>query len=239
MPERTRRRAARWRAPLAAGLGLLLGSAGLSLAAEEGASHARFPTARVHFEQNATDRDVEVVFQVKGRSEGLAKLHVTAPDGRKVVDFAAPDPSTLGIREFMFESPEPPDVARLKAAYPEGIYRFAATSVGGKELRGESTLSHALPAPTSIVRPGTGAEAVPLRGLEIAWGPVAGVAGYLVEIEQDELGAHLEVHLPASATSFRVPDGFLRAHTEYELGVATVSESGNVSFVETSFTTAE
>ena len=33
--------------------------------------------------------------------------------------------------------------------------------------------------------------------------------------------------------------GFLAAGTEYELAIGTVSEAGNISFIETSFTTAK
>jgi len=35
-----------------------------------------------------------------------------------------------------------------------------------------------------------------------------------------------------------VPDGFLLPGTEYQLAIGTVSAEGNVSFVETTFTTA-
>jgi hypothetical protein len=219
---------------------LLLAAPWLASAAGEGSGPSRFPTASVYFEQNATDGDVEVVFKAKGGSEGLAKLTVVSPDGRTVIDFAAPDASTLGIREFAFETPEPKDVKGLKAAYPEGAYRFAGKTASGAELRGESRLSHELPPTASFLRPAAGAAEVAVAGLEIAWKPPAGkVSGYLIELEQDEFGAHLEATLPGSATGFAVPAGFLRPGTEYELGIATVSEAGNVSFVETSFTTAE
>ncbi len=228
-----KRRAARALAAAA----LLLGPTGLSLAADGAPS--KLATATVHFEQNATDGDVEVVIRAKGGKDGLAKLSVTGPDGRTAIDFAAPDPSTLGIREFEFESPEPTDVAGLKAAYPTGKYRFAGATAAGKEFSGESTLSHELPATTAFVQPGVGAQKVPVKGLEIRWTPVAGVSGYVVELEQDELGVSLEAHLPGSASSLSVPDGFLRPGTEYDLGIGTVSKGGNVSFVETSFTTAE
>jgi hypothetical protein len=235
-PRRLRR--ARAGRILAAGGALLLCPAGFSLAAGETAP-SKLPMATVHFEQNATDGDVEVVFRAKGGKDGLATLTVVGPDGRTAIDFRAPDPSTLGIREFEFESPEPSDVAALKAAYPAGTYRFGAATAGGREFRGESTLSHELPATTSFVRPGAEAEDVPVKGLEIAWKPVAGVSGYIVELEQDDLGVSIEAHLSGAATSFSVPDGFLRPGTEYDLGIATVSAGGNVSFVETSFTTAK
>jgi hypothetical protein len=239
MPEaRGRRGIARAAGRALAGAALLLGPAGPGLAADP-AEPSKLPQAAVHFEQNATDGDVEVVFRAKGGREGLARLTVVGPDGRTAVDFRAPDPSTLGIREFEFESPEPSDVAGLKAAYPEGVYRFSGATASGREYRGESRLSHALPPTTSFVQPAEEARNVPVKGLEITWKPVPGVSGYLVELEQDDLGVHLEAALPASATSLRVSDGFLRPGTQYDLGVATVSAEGNVSFVETSFTTAE
>jgi len=240
MDEATWRLATRSGGGILAGMTLLLGSAGFAWAAGAGSSPSKLPMASVYFEQNATDGDVEVVFKAKGRDEGLAKLSVVSPDGRTVIDFAAPDASTLGIREFVFESPEPKDVNGLKAAYPEGLYKFAGATAAGKELRGESRLSHALPATASFLRPGAGARNVAVAGLEIAWTPPAGkVSGYIIEIEQDELEVHLEATVPGSATRFAVPDGFLRPGTEYDLGIGTVSETGNVSFVETSFTTAD
>ncbi|MGH8623350.1 MAG: hypothetical protein ACRET3_14545, partial [Burkholderiales bacterium] len=67
----------------------------------------RFAIAAVHFEQNATDGDVEVVFEVKGGDDGLTSLTVTAPDGRTVMSAASPDTSTMGLRQYRFASPEP------------------------------------------------------------------------------------------------------------------------------------
>src|SRR3989304_4358433 len=97
-----------------------------------------FPVAHVRFEQNATDGDVEVVFEVTGRSEGLSKLKVHSPDGRPTVDFNPPDASTMGIRQFVFESPEPKDVAGLKSAYPEGTYTFTGLTAAGAQLQGKA-----------------------------------------------------------------------------------------------------
>jgi hypothetical protein len=197
-----------------------------------------FEKAGVHFEQNATDGDVEVVFEATGSDDGLAKLGVTSPDGRTVLDFSAPDPTTMGLRSFAFESPEPKDVAGLKAAYPEGVYRFAGETAAGQRFRSESTLRHALPATASFLSPGIDAEDVAVDGLEIRWSPVAGVSGYVVEIEQDELDVKLKTRLPRAASSFSVPDGFLRPGTEYTLAIGTFTANGNLSVVETTFTTA-
>ena len=195
------------------------------------------PVASVHFEQNATDGDVEVVFKAKGGDDGLASLRVFSPDGRTVIDFTAPDSSTLGMRQFDLESPEPKDVGALKAAYPEGEYVFTARTSSGDRLLGRSRLSHRLPPIAHFVSPIPEAKSVPTNGAEISWRGDAGVAAYIVEIEQDELKTKFEAVLPGSVTTLAVPDGFLRPGTEYELSIGTVSGEGNKSFVETTFTT--
>lgn len=233
--------------PLFAGVALLLvlagatlvwGPPGLAPDKASGAS-APFDEASVHFEQNATDGDAEVVFAVSGGEEGLAKLTVVSPDGHTIIDFTAPNASPLGIRHFDLESPEPPDVESLKAAYPEGVYTFTGATATGDEFHGESTLNHTLPPTISFLEPGEDAENVDTRDLKITWTPVENLAGYIIEVEQDELGVSVTAKLPGSATSFAVPNGFLSPGMEYNLGIGTISDEGNISFVETSFTTAE
>jgi hypothetical protein len=216
---------------------ILAGLIGL-LAIAPGAHAGEFEEAKVRFEQNATDGDVEVVFEVNGGDEGLARLVVTGPDGRTVADFNAPDTSTLGLRSFSFESPEPEDVDAMKRAYPEGAYVFSGRNLSGAELRSTASLSHALPKPAAISRPARGARDVPVTGLEIAWTKAPGAVGYILELEQDALGFKLTTTLPGSAVSFPVPDGLLQPGKRYQVGVGTVQEGGNVSFVESSFRTA-
>jgi hypothetical protein len=197
----------------------------------------RFPEASIRFEQNATDGDVEVVFEIAGRAEGLTTLSVERPDGVVVVDFASDD-STAGIRQFVFESPEPKDVESIKTAYPEGTYTFEGQTASGMQLRGQATLSHRLPETTSFVSPATDARGVSVADLKITWAPVQDMVAYIIEIEADEPEVNLTAKLPATTASFSVPDGFLRPATEYQLGIGTVSPDGNISYVETHFTTA-
>ena len=64
------------------------------------------------------------------------------------------------------------------------------------------------------------------------------MAGYIIDIEQDELDVSITAKLPGSVTSFPVPDGFLVPGTQYELAIGAVTYEGNRSFVETVFTTA-
>lgn len=197
-----------------------------------------FAVASVHFEQNATDGDVEVVFEVKGGDEGLAKLTVTAPDGRTVVESTAPDASTLGIRQYRFESPEKGDVGSIKSAYPEGVYTFSAVSTSGVKFNGKSALSHKLPVTVAFLQPEAEAEDVDIEDLKFTWSPVKDVAFYMIEISQEELDINVTAKIPSSLAEFRAPEGFLLPGKEYTLGIGTVSEDGNISFVETAFTTA-
>lgn len=227
------------RLQLLAGAMLLLGLHGLALAGEKGTgSSGHFAVARVHFEQNATDRDVEAVIEAEGGDEGLAQLTVVAPDGRTIVNATAPDTSTLGIRQFNLESPEPADVESLKSAYPEGVYTFSGVTTAGRKLHGESRLVHRLPAMATLLQPEPDAEGVPARGLKISWSPIDNLAACIIEIEQDEQNARITARLPGSATGFAVPDGFLLPDTEYELAIGSVSKEGNITYIETSFTTA-
>lgn len=197
-----------------------------------------FETANVRFETNATDGDVEVVFEVKGGDEGLLNLKIVGPDGRTVVDFTAPDASTMGIRQFRMESPEPTDIPALKKAYPEGAYKLSATDTEGTRFQGEATLNHTLPASVSFLTPEEEAEDVEIEGLQITWTPVAGMAAYIVEIEQDDLEVSIIATLSGDATSFAIPANFLAPGLEYTFAIGSVAENGNMSFVETTFTTA-
>ena len=144
----------------------------------------------------------------------------------------------MGIRQFRFESPEPKNAESLKSAYPEGSYTFAGATAAGDRFKGESTLNHELPAPTSLLRPEARAQGVQIKDLKIAWTPVKNLAGYIISIEEEEQGVSLTARLPGSAITFAVPEGFLLPDTQYTLALGTVSEEGNVSFVETWFITA-
>jgi hypothetical protein len=225
------------RLPILAAIFLVLVALNLSAQVRQAPTASQaFAIATVHFERNVTDGDFEVVFEVKGGADGLTKLTVTSPDSRTIVDVAAPDKSALGMRQFRFESPEPPDFNRLKSAYPEGVYTFAGLTAAGTRLHGTATLKHTLPAETSFLLPGADARNVAVRNLKITWTPVKNVAGYIVYVEQGDLS--VTGRLSASVSSFVVPDGFLIPGKEYQLGIGTVSANGNISFVETGFATA-
>ena len=231
----------RWAGRILTAISLCLGPHGLAWAqgGESAPAPTPFPVASLHFEQNATDGDAEVVFEIKGGDDGLSKLAVRAPDGRTVINFVAADPSTLGMRQFRFESPEPRDAKALKSAYPEGAYTFEGATASGEKLHGTAKLNHKLPAPVTNLQPRDAADNVPLNNLKITWTPVPGLAGYLVYVEQSELDVNVSAKLPATATSFIVPNGFLHPRTAYQLGIGSVTKDGNVSFIEATFVTAD
>ena len=198
-----------------------------------------FKEAAAIFEQNATDEDMEVVFEIKAGDFGLTKLMIVSPDGRTVVDFSAPDASTLGMRSFRMESPEPKDVESFKKAYPEGTYKFSGTDTEGTHFRGEASLDHYLPETITFLNPQEEAEDVPFENLEIKWTPIENVAGYILELEDEETGAVIGAELLGNTTSFAVPANFLQPGGEYKIAVATKTAAGNLSFVESTFFTAE
>src|SRR3954463_3928951 len=174
-----------------------------AFAAEKPATKTEsFEAASARFEQNATDGDVEAVFEAIAGDDGLTKLMVAAPDGRTIVDFSSPGRSKMGMRQFRFESPEPTDVAALKNAFPEGEYTFSGSTSSGAQFKDKVKLSHKLPTTTSFVSPQADARNVSVKNLKITWAPIKGVSGYTIELDPSKSSAHLELKLPASATSF-------------------------------------
>ena len=215
----------------------LVAASALALAfAASGASAAELEEARLYVEQNVTDHDAEIVVIAQGGDEGLRSLELFGPNGRSFGSLLAGRKRQLGFREVLLETPEP-SVGRVLRAWPEGTYRFVGTTFSGEVLTGEAELGHEMPAAVAQIAP-DGDEGLDPDHVVVSWDEVPGVAGYLLEIEQDDLGVSLELTLPPGTTSFVVPAGFLEPGIEYELGVATVGDTGNISFRETAFTTA-
>ncbi len=209
---------------------LLLGSHGLLHAADS------FEKVAVIFEQNATDKDVEVVFEAIASGSALIALTVTAPGGRTVIDFKAPD-SKMGLSHLTLETPEPKNDGSMQAEYPEGEYIFTGSTVSGGKITGKAMMSHKLPNTVAIIRPRPDQEGVPLKGLQIKWSGVKNVASYTVTVENEKTEMNVSAKLPGSATSFQVPDGFLQPNTEYKVAIGSVAQDGNKSAIEASFTT--
>lgn len=198
---------------------------------------AEFEFVTIHVEQNTTDGDTEVVISAKAGDEGLHTLSIKTPDRRHVAHVLSLDRSMMGVREFVFESPEPPGEAIL-AAYPEGTYTFTGVSSIGERFRGQAVLSHELPAPVTILHPAQNAR-VGAGSLSVQWSAVTGISEYVIEFENESADPEqiLRVNVPGSQTSFEIPSSMLAAGADYQVGVWTVATNGNVSIAETTFST--
>jgi hypothetical protein len=218
--------------------GAILGSAPEALAGSwQGVGE--FEDATIRVERNATDGDTEIVVTAKPLTDkGLVRLTVLSPHWRNVAEVEAPNRSR-GLREFLFETPEPADSAILQH-YPEGDYLYFGTASNGQRFVGSAALSHELPGETAIVSPV--AESVIAPGaFTIVWTPVSDAAQYIVELENEsaEPEQSFSFVVGPETTSFAVPSAIVVPSSDFQVGVASVHENGNVVFVETTFSTAD
>lgn len=217
----------------------LAGAAAIAAAAEQAIPPTEFEEAALYVEQNATDGDTEVVIAGTAGDDGLRLLQIKWPD-RELTTTLVADRSTLGMREFHFESPEPPGEAVL-AAYPEGRYVLAGVSTAGERFRSVLTLSHQLPPAATILWPAEDAEVAAGVALVIRWSQVPGIEKFVLEFENESADPEraLTIDLPPEATSFRIPARLLPPGSEFQIGIHTVAENGNIVAVESAFTTAD
>jgi hypothetical protein len=123
---------------------------------------------------------------------------------------------------------------------PKGTYTFHGISVTGEKFKSRAELSHLLPEPTVITNPEQDA-VVSGDALTIQWSPIPGVAEYLLKFENESADPEqaLSANVPADSTNFEVPPSLLVPSSDYQGGIATVGENGNIVFVENTFSTAD
>lgn len=216
-----------------AALALAAGLAEPALAAK---TCLEFEELSLTLEQNATDGDSEVVLFAQGGDEGLRRLTVTAPDGRKVARIDG-DRRGIGLREFLLESAEPPDLDAVLASFPEGTYTFAGKAVGGDCLKGTAPLSHTIAPATTLATPEED-EVVPIDSLVLSWTAVVGAERYVVELNNEDSGAEMTFEVFPPTTSLEIPPAVLAPDSEYQYGVGVRTAEGNLTVVERTFTTA-
>jgi hypothetical protein len=195
-----------------------------------------FAELSIALEQNATDGDAEVVLFAQGNDEGLSDLSIKAPDGRKVVRVKG-NRRGVGLREFLLESAEPPDLPRVLASFPEGEYEVEGRTVSGGCLEGSVSLSHELAPATTLLAPEEDAE-VPAGALTLEWAAVPEAERYVVELQNENLGNEFAFEVLPGTTSLTIPAELMVPGSEYQFGVAVETAVGNVTAVELSFTTA-
>lgn len=194
-----------------------------------------FSELSIVLEQNATDGDSEVVMFAKGQDIGMDKFIVRSPDNRKVAKFNG-DKRGVGLREFLLESAEPPELEKVLASFPEGEYSFNGRTVEGGCLKGFAYLSHGLAPETEILTPEAN-EVINRNYVVVSWMPIDQAAGYVVELKNEETEKAILVEIPATSTSFDAPASWLVSDTEYQVAVTVLTESGNKTSVESAFFT--
>lgn len=195
----------------------------------------RFSETKAVLEQNLTDGDAEIVLFAKGQDEGLRRLVIRPPaNGAKVL---LTTPNAIGVREFLFESAEPPDLPAVLAAFPAGRYRFIGTTVSGECIRGGATLSHASAPGTTLLTP-TQDQVVPADQVVLSWSAVPEAVRYVVELNNEDTDAEYALDIYPPTTSIAIPAALVAPGTEYMFGVATETVTGNIAAVELTFTTA-
>jgi hypothetical protein len=195
-----------------------------------------FSELALTLERNATDGDTEVVIFAKGQDAGLKRLIVIAPNGRTVAAFHGSQQG-VGIREFVLESAEPPDLDAVLRSFPEGEYRISGRTVAGECIQGIASLSHEVAPATTLLTPGE-EQVVSVNEVILTWGAAPGAQVYVVELNNETTGLENTFQVFPPTTSIAIPAHFLHAGSEYQFGVGVRSATGNITFVERTFFTA-
>jgi hypothetical protein len=228
-------------ATLGTGLGLIIAVAPIAAVTAK-QDPIRFADARVIVEVNDTDGDAGLQIFLDG--EPWKRVAVSGPDGRELVDFRTSGVvDGYGLTELFSESSEPPfaefPLSEFKELFPQGVYTFEGTTIGGTPMVGHARLSHDIPDGPVIEAPADGAT-VARDEVVVRWRPgsqPAGVriVGYQVVITREDPLRVMSVDLPASARTLHVPRQFLQPGVEYALEVLAIEESRNQTLTEISF----
>lgn len=196
-----------------------------------------FESVAIKVVYSATDDDAQIIIS-GGSDNPIRKIKVFGPGYRLYLFSWFNDRKRIGHADFKFDTPEP-SMEKLMKAYPEGNYRFIARTVNNKILFGNVELSHELLNAPNITYPEKEASDIPVNNLVATWEQVYGAEAIRLEIEDEEEEVALKVDLPGDATSFMVPDNWLKPGTEYVLDIKATGENGNQTVTDLHFTTAE
>jgi hypothetical protein len=234
----------RLRKPVPFVIVVALAAASVAVATLAGTSTAAQPAipfadARMIIEVNETDGDAG--FQIFADAEPWRKFEVFRPDGSRIVNFQADRVlRDFGLTELFSESNEPPfeefPLARFKALFPAGTYRFRGETVEGKLLVGSATFSHKIPNGPVVLSPQEDST-IDRDDAEVRWRPAPqpqgiNVVRYQVIVSGGEPSREFSVFLPGSARSVEIPEEFLAPNTEYEGEILAIEASGNQTIAQ-------
>jgi hypothetical protein len=219
--------------------------------AAKGAKTVPLKDARLKFEINATDRDGGV--QLFLDADSWKELSVFDPAGKRVLSTTtAGSIGKQGGTELFMESAEPPfaslSVSKLLKRFPAGRYAVRATGLKGERIVGSAILTHDLPGGPVLVSPLENQGPQRPDDTTVVWRPVAPpngspIIGYQVLVVRPDTGNRalpkiiLDVMMPPTATSMKVPVGFLSPGAKYEWEVLAVEAGGNQTLSSNAFTT--
>ncbi len=208
--------------------------------------------ARLKFEVNATDSDAGVQLFVD--AESWREISLFDPSGRRILTTTTEGAiAKQGGTELFLESAEPTFAqlsrARLFKRFPAGKYRIRGIGLRGERYVGSAILTHDIPAGPQLIAPLRTQPAPKPDDTTVSWKPVPAangspIIGYQVLVVQPASGIRalpkitLDVTMPATATSLKVPPGFLRPATKYEWEVVAIERGGNQTLSSDTFTTA-
>jgi hypothetical protein len=226
---------------LSAALSLFLSPAAPSSWAGPGHGVTQLEIAKIFFEYNSSANDLGVQVSLDG--ENWKQLRIVNPKGRMIFNVEGKQAyKTLGLTELFFEGAEPSldevPLEDLLALFPEGDYKFSGKTVDEGDIKGTSTLSHAIPAGPSNVTAVLG----PNDSLVISWDAVTGpppgfpnepiqIVGYQVIVDP------FQVTVPGTTTSLTVSPEFVASlgSGEHDFEVLAIDVSGNQTITEGSF----
>ena len=89
-----------------------------------------------------------------------------------------------------------------------------------------------------VFTPANGSSVSP-GDLVLVWDAVARADQYLVQVSNETNGAGMEVELPASETSLRIPEPVAAPNSEYSAKILVVFENGNRNITINTFSTTQ
>lgn len=189
---------------------LVVGTAAFADDHDEDEDELEFDETEIFFELNDTDGDLGIHALIDG--DGWKRLTMVGPDGNRMLHVRVK--SNLrrqGLTEFFFESAEPTfdEVApqTFFARFPAGEYEVEGETIDGREIEGETLVSHAMPSPPQPTVNGYGFDTdcddedfvKVTEPVMIAWPPVT-----MSHPEAEGAGAGVQPPVPVDIHNYQV-----------------------------------
>lgn len=223
---------------------------GLSPAVLRAGNIPEFKEAELFFEENTTDEDLGLHFNIDGKA--WKRVLLFAPDFSVLLNTSVKgNLKEVGLTQVETESAEPGFVElprqEMLDLYPEGVYLFVGITTDGMFLVNETLLTHQLPQGAILDSPIEDEAVDPTFDLTIRWQSVSDpnppsnvIEFYEVVVEKDEEDERVRVFsaemLPTD-TTMRVPSEFFEADKQYKVEIISQETSGNRSSIEVPFST--